>query len=170
MSNENRIEYPIQTMREGNKITKICVEDIYKIINRIGIAEERSCEKWNQIMDEIEKDVPNANGEVGTGCLIVGTGISQPNIKDAFDEKIGNNIAFMKAKLNANIKKRNVLRKLWEAAMITVDAIDEEWSKIDNMIALDLNGLRSYNAEYLNYLDEYGYEIQEETEESGCED
>jgi hypothetical protein len=170
MSNENRIEYPIQTMREGNKITKICVEDIYKIINRIGAAEERACEKWNQIMDEIEKDVPNANGEIGTGCLIVGTGVSQPNIKDAFDEKIGNNIAFMKAKLNANIKKRNVLRKLWEASMITINAIDEEWSKIDNMIALDLNGLRRYNAEYLNYLDEFGYEIQEEIEEPGCED
>ena len=170
MSNEKRIDYPIQTMREGNKITKICVEDIYKIINRIGAAEERSCEKWNQIMNEIEKDVPNANGEIGTGCLIVGTGTSQPNIKDAFDEKIGNNIAFMKAKLNANMKKRNVLLKLYEATMITIDAIDEEWNKIDNMIALDLYGIRKYNAEYLNYLDDCGYEIQEKTEEPGSED
>ena len=76
----------------------------------------------------------------------------------------------VKAKLNANMKKRNVLRKLWEAAMITVDAIDEEWNKIDNMIAFDLNGLRKYNTEYLNHLDEFGYEIQEETEEPGCED
>ena len=39
MSNENRVGYPIQTTREGNKITKVCVEDYYKMINRI-IAEQ----------------------------------------------------------------------------------------------------------------------------------
>lgn len=161
MSNENRVGYPIQTTREGNKITKVCVEDYYKMINRIAKAEERSAEKWNEIWDSM--------GEENT-CVLIGTGISQPNIQDAFDEEIGNNIAFMKAKLNANFKKRNILLKLWNAAMITIDAIDEEMDKIDNLIALDLNGLRKYNPEYLNRLDEYGYEIQEEVEESGSED
>jgi len=158
MSNENRIEYPIQTKREGNKITKICVEDIYKIINRIGAAEERSTEKWNEIMDEIEKEVPNSNGEVGEGCLIIGTGVSQPNIKDAFDEEIGNTIAFMKAKLNANMKKRNILFRLYNAAFITIEAIDNEINKIDDKIALDLKNLREHNSDYLNKLDDYGYE------------
>ena len=161
MSNENVTGGPIQTVREGNKITKICVEDYYKMINRIADAEDRSAEKWNEIWESMGED---------DTCVIIGTGISQPCLTDAFDEEIGNNIAFMKAKLNANMKKRNVLRKLWEAAMITVDAIDEEWNKIDNMIAFDLNGLRKYNTEYLNHLDEFGYEIQEETEEPGCED
>ena len=161
MSNENVTGNPIQTIREGNKITKICVEDYYKMINRIAAAEDRSAEKWNEIWESMGKD---------NTCVIVGTGISQPCMTDAFDEEIGNNIAFMKAKLNANMKKRNVLRKLWEAAMITIDAIDEEWSKIDNMIAFDLKGVRRYNTEYLNHLDEFGYEIQEETEEPGCED
>lgn len=161
MSNENVTGGPIQTIREGNKITKICVEDYYKMINRIADAEDRSAEKWNEIWESMGED---------DTCVIIGTGISQPCLTDAFDEEIGNNIAFMKAKLNANMKKRNVLRKLWEAAMITVDAIDEEWNKIDNMIAFDLNGLRKYNTEYLNHLDEFGYEIQEETEEPGCED
>ena len=161
MSNENVTGGPIQTIREGNKITKICVEDYYKMINRIADAEDRSAEKWNEIWESMGED---------DTCVIIGTGISQPCLTDAFDEEIGNNIAFMKAKLNANMKKRNVLRKLWEAAMITIDAIDEEWNKIDNMIAFDLNGLRKYNTEYLNHLDEFGYEIQEETEEPGCED
>ena len=105
-----------------------------------------------------------------TGCLVVGRGISQPNIKDVFDEEIGNNIAFMKAKLNANMKKRNILRKLWNAAMITIDAIDEEWAKIDEMVAMDLHNLRQYNPEYLEKLDEYGYEVQEEIAEPGSED
>jgi hypothetical protein len=161
MSNENVTGGPIQTIREGNKITKICVEDYYKMINRIADAEDRSAEKWNEIWESMGED---------DTCVIIGTGISQPCLTDAFDEEIGNNIAFMKAKLNANMKKRNVLRKLWEAAMITVDAIDQEWNKIDNMIAFDLNGLRKYNTEYLNHLDEFGYEIQEETEEPRSED
>ena len=161
MSNENVTGSPIQTIREGNKITKICVEDYYKMINRIADAEDRSAEKWNEIWESMGED---------DTCVIIGTGISQPCLTDAFDEEIGNNIAFMKAKLNANMKKRNVLRKLWEAAMITVDAIEEEWNKIDNMVAFDLNGLRKYNTEYLNHLDEFGYEIQEETEEPGCKD
>ena len=161
MSNENVTGGPIQTIREGNKITKICVEDYYKMINRIADAEDRSAEKWNEIWESMGED---------DTCVIIGTGISQPCLTDAFDEEIGNNIAFMKAKLNANMKKRNVLRKLWEAAMITVDAINEEWNKIDNMIAFDLNGLRKYNTEYLNHLDEFGYEIQEEVDESGSED
>ena len=161
MSNENVTGGPIQTIREGNKITKICVEDYYKMINRIADAEDRSAEKWNEIWESMGED---------DTCVIIGTGISQPCMTDAFDEEIGNNIAFMKAKLNANMKKRNVLRKLWEAAMVTIDAIDEEWDKIDRMIAFDLNGLRKYNTEYLNHLDEFGYEIQEEVDESGSED
>ena len=166
----DNVRLPIRTSREGNKITKVCVEDIYKMINRIGAAEERSAKEWNEIWESLDKDVEDVDGNVVNGCLVIGTGVSQPNIKDAFDETVGNNIAFMKAKLNANMKKRNVLRKLWEAAMITVDAIDEEWNKIDNMIAFDLNGLRKYNTEYLNHLDEFGYEIQEEVDESGSED
>ena len=158
MSNENRIEYPIQTIREGNKITKICVEDFYKMINRIGAAEERSAEKWNEIWDSLDVYVENEQGEVGSGCLIIGKGVSQPNIKDAFDEEIGNNIAFMKAKLNANLKKRNILFKLYNAAFITIEAIDNEIDKIDDKIALDLEGLRKHNPDYLNKLDSYGYE------------
>ena len=157
MSNENRIGCPIQTTREGNKITKVCVEDYYKMINRIAEAEKRSAEKWNEIWDSMGED---------DTCVVIGTGVSQPCLTDAFDEEIGNNIAFMKAKLNANLKKRNILIKLWNAAFITIDAIDREIVKIDDLISLDLSGLRKHNSEYLNHLDEYGYEIQEEVEES----
>ena len=153
---------PITTSRDGNKITKVCVEDYYKMINRIARAEERSAEKWNEIWDSMGED---------NTCLITGIGISQPNMQDAFDEEIGNNIAFIKAKLNANIKKRNVLRKLWNAAMITIDAIKEERNRIDKLIAFDLNNMRvNYNPGYLPNLDEFGYEIQEETKELGSED
>jgi hypothetical protein len=65
----------------------------------------------------------------------------------------------MKAKLNANFKKRNILFKLFKAANITVDAITEEVVKIDNKIQMDLEGIRKHNPEYLSRLDEYGYEF-----------
>jgi protein tyrosine phosphatase len=153
---------PITTSRDGNKITKVCVEDYYKMINRIARAEERSAEKWNEIWDSMGED---------NTCLITGIGVSQPNMQDAFDEQIGNNIAFIKAKLNANMKKRNVLLKLWKAAMITINAIDEEIYKVDNLIAFDLDNMRTnYNPGYLPNLDGFGYEIQEEVEEPGSED
>lgn len=153
----DNVRLPIETTREGNKITKVCVEDIYKMINRIGAAENRSAEKWNEIWESLNKDVEDADGGIVHGCLVVGTGISQPNIKDAFDETVGNNIAFMKAKLNANFKKRNILFKLYNASTITLDAIFDEITKIDNKISMDLEGIRKHNPEYLNYLDEYGY-------------
>ena len=31
----NEVRLPIKTSREDDKITKICVEDIYKVVNRI---------------------------------------------------------------------------------------------------------------------------------------
>lgn len=155
----NNVRLPIRTSREGNKITKVCVEDIYKMINRIGAAEERSAKEWNKIWESLDKDIKDADDGIVNGCLVVGTGISQPNIKDAFDETVGNNIAFMKAKLNANFKKRNILYKLYKAANITLDAIAEEVAKIDIKIYMDLEGIRNHNPEYLNRLDEYGYEL-----------
>ena len=157
MENENRIEYPIQTICEGNKITKICVEDFYKMLNRICDEDIRGTKEFEEIWDSLDIEVFNKDGEKGIGCLIVGKGTSQPNIQDAFDEEIGNNIAFMKAKLNANMKKRNILFKLLKAKFIVVNAIEKEISKLDYKIALDLEGLRVYNPDYLNNLDRFGY-------------
>ena len=109
---------PITTSRDGNKITKVCVEDYYKMINRIARAEERSAEKWNEIWDSMGED---------NTCLITGIGISQPNMQDAFDEEI---------------------------------------YKVDNLIAFDLDNMRTnYNPGYLPKLDGYGYKIQEEEEQ-----
>ena len=162
MENENRIEYPIQTIREGNKITKICVEDFYKMLNRICDEDIRGNKEFEEIWDSLDVEVPNKDGEKGIGCLIVGTGISQPNIQDAFDEEIGNNIAFMKAKLNANMKKRNILFRLLKAKHIVIKAIEKEIYNLNSKVALDLKGLRKYNPNYLNNLDEYGYSLEKD--------
>ena len=141
MSNENVTGNPIQTIKEGNKITKICVEDYYKMINRIADAEDRSAEKWNEIWESMGED---------DTCVIIGTGISQPCLTDAFDEEIGNNIAFMKAKLNANLKKRNLVGKIWKQLCKTLVVTEEELDHLDALIQMDINGVRNYNPEYMS--------------------
>ena len=154
----NDVRLPIETSREGNKITKVCVEDIYKIITRVEEALYKANEKSSKIIKDIETrthltDNPDPN-TVWEGCLIIGTGVSQPCLTDAFDEKIGNDIAFMKAKLNANIKKHNILTRIWNEYDTLLTKIDEDLDKINDYIKMDLRGIRNYNPEYLSGIEE----------------
>lgn len=140
----DNVRMPIETTRDGNKITKVCVEDVYKMINRVQDAMNKAHDNSVDIIDSIHKDVNGYEGE-----LIIGTGVSQPCLTDAFDEEIGNNIAFMKAKLNANMKKRNLLYRVYNQYISVLEAIDVELEKIDEYIDLDLEGVRKHNPEYL---------------------
>lgn len=151
------VRMPIATTREGNKITKVCVEDVYKMINRVQEAMDKAHNNSVDILDSIHKEVNGYEGE-----LIVGTGVSQPCLTDAFDEEIGNNIAFMKAKLNANLKKRNLLYRIFNQYVDVLTSIDEEIDKIDEYINLDLNGVRKHNPEYLIDKFPVNDEVQEE--------
>lgn len=146
----NKIEYPIVTKREGNKITKICVEDIHKMLNQIQDEMTKRYNNVIDIIDSIDKEVENSKGEIGVGSLIVGTGISQPCLTDAFDEEIGNEIAFKKAKLNANIKKYKLLGKVVKEWDLFIGFIHDNFaSKIWNYIDFDLEGIRRHNPNYL---------------------
>ena len=145
----NDVRMPITTIREGNKITKVCVEDVYKIINRVTDAMDKAYNNSTDIIDSIHKEVNGYEGE-----LIVGTGVSQPCLTDCFDEEIGNNIAFMKAKLNANIKKHNILVRIYNEYIKLIDALNEDINKIDAYIRYDLNGIRHHNIDYLSDIEE----------------
>ena len=139
------VKLPIKTVREGNKITKVCVEDVYKMLNRI-------IEKQNvtaDLLESLHKTVETEEGALVPGEFIIGTGISQPCLTDAFDEEIGSNIAFMKAKLNANLKKYRFLTKVWDSLIKTLDAVDDEFDRVIEMILMDLDGVRKHNPEYL---------------------
>ncbi len=143
------VRLPIETVREGNKITKTCVEDVYKIVNRVQEALDKAYNNSTDIIDSIFKEYGNYEGQ-----LIVGKGTSQPCLTDAFDEQIGNNIAFMKAKLNANIKKHNILCRIYNEILKSLDSIDLDIMKIDDYISMDLHGIRQYNSEYLYGIEE----------------
>ena len=144
----DNVRMPIETTREGNKITKVCVEDVYKMVNRVIEAMDKAYNSSVEILDSIHKEVNGYEGE-----LIIGTGVSQPCLTDAFDEEIGTNIAFMKAKLNANLKKRNLLYRIYNKYVEVLDSLDTEIEKIENYIDMDLEGIRRHNPEYL--IDKY---------------
>lgn len=141
MSNEEK-RPSILTLKEGEKTIKVCIEDIaklfYKIQGSIIDADQFSFDLMHRYRD----------GKV------MGVGRSKPCLTDAYDEEIGNNIAFMKAKLNANIKKHNALVRIYNAYINVLDSIDEGLSKIDDYIKMDLRGVRQYNPDYLSDLEE----------------
>lgn len=154
----DNVRMPIETTRDGNKIIKVCVEDVYKMINRVTAAMDKAHNNSVDILDSIHKEVNGYEGE-----LIVGTGVSQPCITDAFDEEIGMNIAFMKAKLNANLKKRNLLYRIYNQYVDVLSAIDDELEKIEDYIDLDIDGIRKHNPEYL--IDKFPVEDEVQTQD-----
>lgn len=139
----NNVNLPIETIRDGNKITKICVEDVTKMLNRIKYAMNVSYSNMSSHMHSIDKRYKGASGP-----LVVGKGVSQPCFTDAFDEEIGNNIAFMKAKLNANIKKYRLLLKIVKEQAKLYDVIHNELSKLASYITLDVEGIKKHNPDY----------------------
>ena len=161
------VKFPIKTVREGNKITKVCVEDVYKMLNRI-------IEKQNvtaELLESLHKTVETKEGALVPGEFIIGTGISQPCLTDAFDEEIGSNIAFMKAKLNANLKKYRFLTKVWNSLIKTLDTVDDEFDRISEMILMDLDGVRKHNPDYLDGIEyELGIFVSKENVEDEKQD
>ena len=145
----SNVRLSVQTTREGNKITKTCVEDVYKIVNRVQAAMNKA---HNDSVDVIDTLYHEEYGE--DTSVVFGVGNSQPCLIDAFDEEIGNNIAFMKMKLNANIKKHNFLCRIFNNYVDAIDKIDEEIKNIDEKIKMDLEGVRKHNPDYLPDIEE----------------
>ena len=147
----NDVRLPIETTREGDKITKVCVDDVYKMINRLSEAISKSYNESDEILESVKKKYWS-NVEDNTyydGYLIVGTGVSQPCESDEFDEQTGMDIAFMKSKLNANIKKYNVVRRVYNNYVDALVKIGNEMDKILEYINLDIDGVRNYNPDYM---------------------
>lgn len=135
---------PIVTVKEGDTITKVCTEDVYKIINRIYEAMDKAYNNSVDILNSIHKEYDDYEGE-----LIIGTGISKPCADDKFNDEVGNRIAFEKAKLNANIKKHNFILRVRKEFTNCVNIINSDLKKIDEYIKFDLHNLRTYNDDYL---------------------
>lgn len=140
----NEVRLPIKTIRNGEEITKICVEDVYKIINRIVEAVDKSYNNITEIVNSVHKEYDDYEGE-----LIIGTGVSKPCNGDKFDEKLGNEIAFKKAKLNANFKKAMFIEKIARQLLKAFDSVVQEHVIISEYLYDDFTDLQEYNPDYM---------------------
>ena len=158
-----KFRMPIETSRNNDTITKVCVEDVSRILSRVQTSINKANNDVKKLFKSVRKRYTSSFQD-SEGYLVIGRGYSQPCHGDQFDEKIGNNIAFMKAKLNANFKKRSLLISTYNKYIDVLDSIDEELEKIESYILMDLDNLREYNPEYLKDI-EYEKGILEKDEE-----
>lgn len=144
---------PIETSYNGEEITKIVIEDVSKVLSRVQTSINKAAKESKNLFKSIRKRYVSSIQD-SEGYLVIGRGVSNPCNGDVFNEKIGNNIAFMKAKLNANIKKHKILCEVYNNFITVLDDLDVELKKVDSYIQMDLYNLRQYNSEYLEGIEE----------------
>ena len=139
MNNMEEVKLPIETIKNGNTTIKVCVEDVYRLINRLDNVLYKFENKSNEILNSIHKNYKDYEGE-----LIIGKGVSKPCNGDIYDEQIGETVAFVKAKLNANIKKRRIIDRLIKTLDKAKNEIKAEGTKLDNYIRMDEETLSNF--------------------------
>lgn len=139
---------PIETYKEGEKITKVCVEDIHKLLNRIIDVIDKAYNNSMEIIDDSFMTYDKNDGYLYEGNMVVGTGTATPHEEDIFNEDLGEEIAFRKAKLNANVKKLRLLAKVLKENVKVGEAIRQELDKLSSYICMDLAALNEVNPGY----------------------
>ena len=139
------IENSIKTVRNGNNIAKICIEDITKLVDKIESPIRNARHKVEEILDEYYPDTLDYETNFPR---VKGVGVAKLMDGDTFDEEIGNDIAFRKAKLSANIKKLHLIEKAMNLYGKALDQISEEGDRLTQYIINDIEALRKYNPEF----------------------
>lgn len=139
------IENSIKTVRNGNNIAKICIEDITKLMDKVESPFKSARYKVEEILDEY---YPNTWDDETDIPIVKGVGVAKLMEGDIFDEEIGNDIAFRKAKLSANIKKLHLIEKVMNLYGKALDQISEEGDRLAQYIINDVEALRKYNPEF----------------------
>lgn len=153
---------PLKTIKNGDVTTKICVEDVYKMSNRILNGVSECYNNINKIVNSLHKEYDDYEGE-----LIIGRGISRPCKDDVFDEDIGHEIAFKKAKLNANLKRINIIIRCLNEYLKGLNSMEFDFAKIKKYIISDVEDIRKYNPDFcLNHeFFKNDYLLNDETQE-----
>lgn len=133
--------YPIKTYEKDNTIVKVCVEDIYKVINFIKHSRDLVYSSIYSYIDEMYNDKYD-------GYYIESKGKAQCTDGDSFDSEIGNEIAFRKVKLYANIKKCNLIDKVINLYYKEITKLKQYRSRLYNYIDQDIEAIRQYNPKY----------------------
>ena len=134
---------PVKTIKQGETTVKVVVDDFYKTLNRVIDGLNNLVDNSNNIIDSVHKEYGDYEGE-----LIIGRGVSQPCNGDKYDEALGSEIAFRKAKINGNLKKiriiERLLTKLWKYEFI----LSEELTNLDTQLLEDSNYMKQVNPDF----------------------
>lgn len=134
---------PVKTIKQGETTIKIVVDDFYKTLNRVIDGLSNLVDNSNTIINSVHKEYGDYEGE-----LIIGRGVSQPCNGDKYDEALGSEIAFRKAKINGNLKKiriiERLLTKLWKYEFI----LSEELTNLDTQLLEDSNYMKQVNPDF----------------------
>ena len=139
MNNIEEVRLPIETIKNGNTTIKVCAEDVYRLINRLYDVLYRLGINSETVLKSVHKEYKDCEGE-----LIIGKGVSKPCNGDIYDEQIGETVAFVKAKLNANIKKRRIIDRLIKTLDKAKNEIKAEGTKLDDYIRMDEETLSNF--------------------------
>lgn len=142
------VRLPIVTTVNGFTTQKVVVEDVYKMSNRIIEASTRCYNKIMDIINSIHKTYTDPEGDEYEGELIIGTGTSTPCEGDLYDDKIGNEIAFKKAKLKANMQKFKKLIQVAKALDALHSVVWKEIDKVTYLTNMDIEALKEYNPNF----------------------
>lgn len=127
---------PIKTIKHGDVTAKVCVEDISKLLRKI-----------NEIETDHYYDFTNVNGDYANRT-IKGVGLSRPSDNDKYDDEIGNEIAFRKAKLYCNLKKIRLIEKVMNTYITSLNKLQNELDRYATYIGKDVAALKEYNPEF----------------------
>lgn len=126
---------PIKTVINGNTIAKICIEDVRKLHEFVNQVNDSTLSNFDRIDIEFPLEIKNV-------------GKAKCTLDDKFNEEIGNEIAFRKVKLQANIKKFKFLTRIGRIYLKAWSLITEKRNKIYTYIEKDIKAIREYNPEY----------------------
>ena len=59
---DNEVRLPIKTVQKGDEISKVCVEDCYKIVNRVVQSMDKAYNNSIDILDSIHKKYDGYEG------------------------------------------------------------------------------------------------------------
>ena len=134
---------PVKTIKQGETTIKIVVDDFYKTLNRVIDGLNNLVDSSNNIIDSVHKEYEDYEGE-----LIIGRGVSQPCNGDKYDEALGSEIAFRKAKINGNLKKcriiERLLAELWKYEVV----LSEELTNLDTQLLEDTDYMKQVNPNF----------------------
>lgn len=144
--------FPIKTIKHDDSITKVVIEDFSKTLSRILKEQQDYTKKLEELINSFQNEVRNENGDLVEGTFIIGSGTAKPAPEDVFDEEIGNEIAFRKAKLFANLKKIRKLFRIISLRKTSEEYLNEQLRKLRAFVMKDEEALRKYNPEFDYFL------------------